>query len=61
MRLTRDSILLWVGILGGLVVYLAGNKPPLDWGYYEWLAALGYLISVVSAKLATSPLPGAAK
>jgi hypothetical protein len=57
----RDSALLWVGIVGGVVIYLAGTKPPTEWGYYEWLSAFGYLVSVVSAKLATSPLPGAAK
>lgn len=59
--LTRDSLLLWVGIVGGVVIYLSGTKPIMEWGYYEYLSALGYLVSVVSAKLATSPLRGASK
>lgn len=54
--LTRDSIVLWLGILAGLIMYLAGTKPVTEWGYYEWLAGAGYVISVISAKLGTSVL-----
>lgn len=56
--LTRDSLVLWAGILGGLVIYLQGSKPVGEWDYYAWLAFAGYVISVISAKLGTSPLPG---
>lgn len=58
--MTRDSIVLWLGILGGLVIYLAGTKPVTEWGYYEWLAFAGYAISVISAKLGGSILAGSA-
>lgn len=57
--MTRDSIVLWIGIVGGLVIYLAGNKPIWEWGYYEWLAFAGYALSVASAKLGGSILAGA--
>ena len=56
--LTRDSLILWAGILAGLVLYLADNKPPTQWGYYEWLAFAGYVLSVISAKLSGSVLAG---
>ena len=56
--LTRDSLILWAGILAGLVLYLADTKPPTQWGYYEYLAFAGYVLSVVSAKLGGSPLAG---
>jgi hypothetical protein len=59
MKLTRDSAALWVGVGVGVVLYLAGNKPIMEWSYYEWLAAAGYALSVVSAQLGTSPLKGA--
>lgn len=58
MKLTRDSALLWIGIIGGIVIYLTGTKPVWEWGYYEWLSAVGYAVSVIAAKLGTSPLPG---
>lgn len=56
--IARDSALLWIGIIGGIVIYLTGTKPVWEWGYYEWLAAVGYAVSVISAKLGNSPLPG---
>ena len=56
--LTRDSLVLWLGIVSGLVLYCASNKPPWEWDWYGWLAFVGYVISVVSAKLGTSPLAG---
>lgn len=56
--ITRDSWVLLLGILAGLVLYLAGTKPIWEWGYYEYLAFAGYLISVISAKLGTSALAG---
>ena len=59
--MARDSILLWLGIIMGVVLYLSGNKPITQWDYYQWLAALGYLISVISAKLGNSPLQSKAE
>jgi small basic protein len=63
MTLTRDSLLLWVGMLGSIIVGLAslGNVSdygiPDAWLPYLRLAAL--IVGIVSGKLATSPLPGA--
>jgi hypothetical protein len=59
--MTRDSILLIVGVLAGLVLFLTGTKPFMEWGYYDWLAAAGYVLSVVSAQLGSSPLKGKTK
>lgn len=53
--LARDSAIWWLGIFGGLIVYLNGQTSPTEWGYYQWLSAVGYVISVVSAKLSTAP------
>lgn len=56
--MTRDSLILILGMLGGLVLYLAGNKPPWEWDYYSWLAFIGYAITGVSGWLTSSPLAG---
>lgn len=58
---TRDSIVWWLGIVGGLIVYLAAAAPPTQWDYYAWLQFAGVVIATVSGKLATSPLAGAPK
>jgi len=57
--INRDSLVLILGIVAGLIMYLIGTKPVYEWSYYEWLAAAGYAVSVVSAKLSTSALAGA--
>ncbi len=58
MKLTRDSILLWVGIVGLLLGYLSVNQPPTEWTYQDWIqfgiAITGWIIG----KLQSSPLPG---
>jgi hypothetical protein len=56
--MTRDSLLLPLGVFIGLAAYLAGNKVPWEWDYYAWIAFAGYVLSVVSAQLGTSRLPG---
>lgn len=54
----RDSIVWILGIVGGIIVYLAANKPPTMWDYYQWLAAIGFAISTISAQMSSSKLPG---
>lgn len=56
--INRDSALLTLGMIGGLVVYLAGNRPFWAWDYYGWLAFLGYAITVGTAWLKSSILAG---
>jgi len=59
--LTRDSALWWIGMCSALVLYLA-NAPTMNaWTYAQWLQFAGFVLATLSAKLATSPLPGAAK
>lgn len=45
----REKLAPVIGIIAGLLTYLLAAKPIMEWGYYEWLAGLGYAISVVSA------------
>ena len=55
--LTRDSWLLFLGIIGGFVIYLSNTPTKFwAWDYYAWLAFLGYAISVISAWLSSSQL-----
>lgn len=61
MALTRDSMLWWLGIIGAVLTYLAASPPPTAWSYAEWVQALAFVVATVSAKLASSPLPGAPK
>lgn len=58
MRLTRDSLTWWLGIVGAVLVYLGAADPPTTWSYGEWIQALAFAVATVSGKLATSPLPG---
>lgn len=58
MKLTRDSALLWVGVIAALFAYLSVNKIPTEWSYPEWIqfgiAITGWAIG----KLQSSPLSG---
>lgn len=55
----RDHIVWILGIFGGIIIYLSSNKPPSQWDYYQWLAALGFAVSTISAQMSSSKLPGA--
>jgi hypothetical protein len=59
--LTRDSAVLWLGIIGGVLTALAaqGEIFPVSWRPY--ITMVSTIIAVISGKLATSPLPGAPK
>lgn len=56
---SRDSFVWILGILSGIVIYLGANPPFMEWGYYQWIAGLGFLITTVSAQMSASKLRGA--
>ena len=58
---TRDSVLLWLGLAIAVVGYLSAAKPPVQWGYAEWLQFAAFGLAWVSGKLASSPLAGSGK
>lgn len=57
-ELTRDSALLWLGVLGGVITYLMAAPPLSTWTYYQWLQAAGALVVATSTKYMTSGLRG---
>ena len=64
MKLSRDSVVWWFGMIAAVIVGLAtlGDSVtdygiPATWVPYVRLAAL--IVGIVSGKLATSPLKGA--
>ena len=56
--MNRDSWLLWLGIAGSVVAYLAVSESPMVWHYDDWMKFVALLIGILSGKLATSPLAG---
>ena len=57
--MTRDSIILTLATIGSVVGYLvADGRLPTTWGYVDILKFVAFIIGIVSAKLATSPLRG---
>ena len=59
MKITRDSLLLYVGLAVAVVGYLTtAAKPPTTWGYMEWLQAASFILAWIMGKLGTSPLSG---
>lgn len=58
MGLTRDSMVLWLGVALGIVTWLASKgEPPTVWTYTDWLEAVGFALSTISAKFLHSGLP----
>lgn len=58
--LNRDSVMLWVGAIGALVLYLQNaDGTPIQWDYNQWLQFVAFVVAFISGKLATSPLKGA--
>lgn len=55
--MTRDSLSWWLALALAVLGYLVtAQKPPIEWGYMEWLQALTFVLAWLSGKLATSPL-----
>lgn len=61
--MNRDSVLLWLGIIGGILGVLVAQLDALPFSpeVKTWITILASLLATVSGKLATSPLPGAPK
>lgn len=61
MKLTRDSIVWWIGIILAIVSAAAANLnllPVVLKPYSEWITFISVIIGSVSGKMATSPLKG---
>lgn len=61
MKISRDSIIWWVGIVGAIATGLAMNFDMFPWipdHVQHWISLLAFVFGIVSGKLATSPLPG---
>ena len=61
--MTRDSIVLWLGIIGGILGVLVAQLDalPVSPEVKTWITIIASLLAAISGKLATSPLPGAPK
>lgn len=58
--MSRDSALWWFGMVGAIVVGLAANFEAFPWipvPAQHWISLTAFIAGIVSAKLATSPLP----
>lgn len=58
MKLTRESLILWLGVVGATLTYLLNAPPPTAWDYPEVLKFASFLVGIGLAKLQHSPLPG---
>lgn len=61
MTLTRDSLLWWVGMVGGILGVAAANVGMFPETWRGYIIGAASLVAVISGKLATSPLPGEKK
>jgi hypothetical protein len=62
MALTRDDLIWWFGMLGGVAIALAGNFTLFPWIPPAWqhgISLVAFLSATVSGWMKTSPLPGA--
>lgn len=58
MRLTRDSILLYLAFAGTLAAYFAAaEQTPNLWTFKDWMQFAIVTIAWLTGKLQTSPLP----
>lgn len=58
--MARDSILWTVGMIGSVVIGLAANFDAFPWipvTAQHWISLAAFIAGIISAKLATSPLP----
>ncbi len=57
--ITRDSLILIIGIVASIFGYLVtAEVPPTAWSYMQWLQFGTYLTGIVLAWLRSSPLAG---
>lgn len=58
--MTRDSLVWWVTMLGGVLVAVAGHLDLFPWlspTQQHYLEFAGFIAATVSGKLGMSPLP----
>jgi hypothetical protein len=58
--MARDSVLWTVGMIGAIVIGLAANFDAFPWipvTAQHWISLAAFIAGIISAKLATSPLP----
>lgn len=58
MNITRDSVLWWIGMVGGILGVAAANVGLFPSRWQGYIIGAASLVAVVSGKLATSPLKG---
>ena len=56
--ITRDSIVLWWGIITGIVGVIAAQADAFPPEWKPYITTLAAIVAAISGKLATSPLPG---
>ena len=61
MSISRDSLVWTLGILSGIVGVIAAQADAFPAAWKPYITVIGALLGVISAKLATSPLPGERK
>jgi ABC-type xylose transport system permease subunit len=59
--INRDSVSLWLGLIGGIVAVIAAQVDAFPPSWRPWITIIASIIAGISGKLATSPLPGAPK
>jgi NhaP-type Na+/H+ or K+/H+ antiporter len=58
--MTRDSVVWWVGMIGGVAGGLAASFDLFPWfppPVQHAISLIAFVVGIVSGKLATSPLP----
>jgi hypothetical protein len=56
--LTRDSIVLYLGLVGTILTYMLASPVDVgEWKLREWLQCGLLVVSWLTGKLQTSPLP----
>lgn len=64
MNLNRDSIGWWVGLIGGAVVAVGSHLDLFPWfspSTQHWIELAAFVITAISGKMASSPLPPSPK
>lgn len=58
MKITRDSVILTLGILSGIIGVVAAQADAFPPSWKPYITVISALLAAISGKLATSPLPG---
>lgn len=58
ITITRDSAVLWLGIIGGILTTMAAQADLFPPAWKPWITMISAIIAALSGKLASSPLAG---